>query len=241
MKLDLLVVGAHPDDAEISMGGTILRWSTAGRRVGVLDMTRGEMGTRGTVAERDAETKRASERLGLAFRANLDLPDGRVEASLEAREALARVLRETAPEVLVAHHPTDHHPDHAATGRLAREAWYLAGLQRLAELDGHGEARRPRRVFHFLSHIPFEPTVVIDITPVWEQKVAAVRAYASQLDPVGPGDEGRHFLSGTDILQRMETKARSYGELIGVRFGEPLMAQGPLACPDPVAWFGGNP
>lgn len=241
MKLDLLVIGAHPDDAEISMGGTILRWATAGKRVGVLDVTRGEMGTRGTVEDRDAETARATELLGLAWRGNLEQPDGRVEASIEAREALARVLREQAPDVLIAHHPTDHHPDHAATGRLAREAWYLSGLKRLAEMDGGGEARRPGRLFHFMSHIPFEPTLVIDITPVWEQKVEAVKAYASQLDATCPGDDGAHFLSGSNILQRMETKARTYGELIKVRYGEPLFSSGPLACPDPAAWFSGNP
>ena len=241
MKLDLLVVGAHPDDAEISMGGTILRWTAAGKRAGVVDMTRGEMGTRGTVEDRNAETARASDLLGLSLRKNLELPDGRVESSVAAREALARILRETAPDVLIAHHPTDHHPDHAATGRLAREAWYLSGLKRLAEQDGHGAARRPPRLFHFMSHVPFEPTLVIDITPVWEQKIAAVRAYASQLDPVGPEDRGEHFLSGSDILKRMETKARTYGELIGTRYGEPLFALGPVACADPVAWFGGNP
>jgi len=154
---------------------------------------------------------------------------------------MARVLRETAPDVVIAHHPTDHHPDHAATGRLTREAWYLSGLKRLAELGGGGEARRPGRLFHFMSHVPFEPTLVVDITPVWEQKVAAVRAYASQLDAAGPGDDGAHFLSGSNILQRMETKARTYGELIKVPFGEPLFSMGPVACPDPAAWFGGNP
>ena len=240
MKLDLLVIGAHPDDAEISMGGTILRWAAAGKQVGVLDVTRGEMGTRGTVEDRNEETARATELLGLAWRSNLEQPDGRVTATVEAREAMARVLRETAPDVVIAHHPTDHHPDHAATGRLAREAWYLSGLKRLAELGG-GEARRPGRLFHFMSHVPFEPTLIVDITPVWEQKVAAVRAYASQLDAAGPADDGAHFLSGSNILQRMETKARTYGELIKVPFGEPLFSMGPVACLDPASWFGGNP
>jgi len=241
MKLDLLVVGAHPDDAEISMGGTILRWATAGKRVGVVDATRGEMGTRGTAEDRDRETARATEVLGLAHRSNLELPDGRVEDTLPAREALARVLRDLAPEVVISHHPTDHHPDHAATGRLVRQAWYLSGLKRLAQEDGGPAARRPPRVFHFMSHVPFPPTLVIDVTPVWEQKVAAVRCYASQLSPEDEHDRGEHFLSGSDILWRMETKARTYGEMIGARYGEPLFAFGPLACADPVAWFGANP
>ena len=107
MKLDVLAIGAHPDDAEISCGGILLLLAAAGRRVGVLDLSRGEMGTRGTAADRDSEAREASERLGLAWRGNLELPDGRLEASLEARESLARVLRETRPTTLLAHAPED--------------------------------------------------------------------------------------------------------------------------------------
>ena len=200
LKLDCLAIAAHPDDAEISCGGILLLLSAAGRRVGVLDLTRGEMGTRGTAAERDAEAREASERLGLAYRGNLELPDGRVEVALGAREAIARVLRETRPATLLAHAPQDAHPDHAAAGRLALEAFYVSGLKRLAELDGGPPAARPRALFHFLSHEPFDPTLVVDITSVYERKVEVVRAYASQLRPSGPADRGEHFLRGADIL-----------------------------------------
>jgi len=237
MKLDLLVVAAHPDDAEISVGGTILLMVRAGRQVGVVDLTRGEMGTRGSRAERDAETARANELMGVEYRTNLELPDGRVQPTIEAREALARVLRETRPETVLTHTTDDRHPDHAATGRLAREAWYLSGLARLAELDGGPPAGRPRRLFHFLSHQAFEPTLVVDIGPVWEQKIELVKSYASQLSSRGEGDQGAHFLFGADILQRMETKARTFGERIGARYGEPLLSMEPLACVDPGAWL----
>lgn len=237
MKLDLLVVAAHPDDAEISVGGTLLLAERAGRRAGVIDLTRGELGTRGTRADRDGEAQRASALLGLAERRNLGLPDGRVQVTLEAREALARALRELRPSLVLAHHADDLHPDHAAAGRLAREAWYLSGLQRLAEQDGGPPAARPRRLMSFMSHVPFEPTLVVDVTPVWERKVEVVRCYASQLEPAHERDRGEHFLFGADILARMETKARAWGERIGVRYGEPLLALGPLACSDPIGWL----
>jgi bacillithiol biosynthesis deacetylase BshB1 len=230
--VDVLVVAAHPDDAEISVGGTLLRFVDAGRSVGIVDMTRGEMGTRGTAEDRGAETAAANALLGVAARENLELPDGRVEVTLEAREALARVIREHRPRLVLAHHEVDLHPDHAATGRLAREAWYLAGLRRLAERDGGPPAYRPPRLMHFMSHVAFEPTVVVDIGPVWERKLALVRCYATQLAPQGAEDRGEHFLFGSDIEQRVETKARTWGERIGATYGEPLVASAPLAVED---------
>ena len=237
MKLDVLVIAAHPDDAEICAGGTLLRLIDSGARVGIVDVSRGEMGTRGTADEREAETRSASALMKLAARENLGLPDGRVQSSIEARERLARVIRESAPDVVLAHHTEDLHPDHAATGRLAREAWYLSGLARLAELDGGPPARRPRRLLHFMGHVPFEPTVVVDIGSVWERKLALVRCYASQLAPSHSSDRGQHFLFGADILGRMETRARFFGERIGARFGEPLLSSGPLAIADPIAFL----
>jgi bacillithiol biosynthesis deacetylase BshB1 len=234
MKLDVLAIAAHPDDAEICVGGTLLALRAAGKRCGIVDLTRGEMGTRGTADDRAREVAAANGVLDLALRANLELPDGRVEVSIGARERLAALIREHAPEVVLAHHALDLHPDHAAAGRLAREAWYLAGLARLAELGGGGPARRPKRLYHFMGHVPFDPTFVVDIGPVWEQKLALVRCFVTQLAPAHGRDKGEHFLFGADILQRMETRARFYGERIGVRYGEPLLAHGPLPCFDPL-------
>lgn len=234
MKLDVLVIAAHPDDAEICVGGTMLRMVDAGLKVGIVDATRGEMGSRGTKEERDAESAAADARLGLSVRRNLQLPDGRVMVTPESREALARILREHAPEIVLAQHVEDLHPDHAATGRLAREAWYLSGLARLAQFDGGPPARRPRRFYHFMGHVPFEPTLVVDIEPVWQRKVELVSCYASQLQPASATDRGQHFLFGADILSRMETRARFYGERIGGKVGEPLLALGPLPVHDPL-------
>ena len=237
MALDALVIAAHPDDAEIQLGGTLLKLVESKRRVGVLDLTRGEMGTRGTQAERDAETAAANRLLGLAWRGNFELPDSRVLATAENRERLARVLREHAPRLVLAQHTEDLHPDHAAGGPLAREAWYLAGLARVAERDGGGPARRPRHLFHYMGHVPFEPTLVVDVSAVWERKVEVIRCYASQLAPRDTRDTGQHLLFGADVLSRAETRARYFGERIGVRYGEPLLHRGPLATQDLAAYF----
>ena len=234
MKLDVLVVAAHPDDAEISVGGTLLLLTRAGRRVGVVDLTRGELGTRGSAADRARETEAANKILGLAVRHNLELPDGRVQPTVEARERLAALVREHEPDVLLAHHVDDLHPDHRATGELARAAWYLSGLARLADPAAKTPARRPNRIYHFMGHVPFDPTFVVDIGAVWEEKVRLVRCYATQLAPGSAEDRGQHFLFGADILARMETKARAYGERIGVKVGEPLLHRGPLPCFDPL-------
>lgn len=233
MKLDALIIGAHPDDAEITLGGTMLKLVDAGRRVGVVDLTRGEMGTRGSREDRDRETAAASELLGLSHRENLGLPDGRVEASLAAREALAGCFRRLRPDVVFAHHVEDLHPDHAACGRLAREAWYLSGLKRLAA-DAGEEPHRPRRLFHFIGHVAFDPTFVVDVGEQWERKLDVIRCYTTQLEPEHAADDGQHFLFGADILERATTKARYWGERIGRAHGEPLLHVGPLPLGDPL-------
>lgn len=237
MKLDALVVSAHPDDAEISLGGTMLKLIAAGVKVGVLDLTQGEMGTRGTQADRDRESAAATRELGLAWRGNLGLPDARVDPKPETREELARILRERSPRILFAQHTIDLHPDHAACGRLAREAWYLSGLSRLATQQGGPPARRARALFHYMGHVPFEPTLVVDVSEFWEAKEAVIRCYASQLAPRDAHDKGEHLLFGADILERARIKGRYFGERIGVRFGEPLLHAGPLPVRDALRLF----
>ncbi|MCA9000571.1 MAG: bacillithiol biosynthesis deacetylase BshB1 [Planctomycetes bacterium] len=234
MKLDFLVVAAHPDDAEISVGGTILRLIDAGARVGIVDCTRGEMGTRGTQADRDNETAAADRLMRIHARFNLNLPDARVEVNVENREKLAALIRRTKPSAILAHHPEDLHPDHMAAGELARKAWYLSGLKRLAQLSGDEEAHRPAHIFHFLSHIPQDPTLVVDITSVWKRKLELVHCYGSQLTAQAPDDKGEHFLFGSNIEERIHTKARFFGEKIGVLVGEPLVHMGPLPENDPL-------
>ena len=232
-KLDVLVVAAHPDDAEISVGGTILRLIDAGAKVGVIDATHGEMGSRGDATTRDAEAAAATAALGLHVRASLDLPDGRVQVTVEAREHLAGLFRRYRPDAVITHHVEDLHPDHQATGRLTRDAWFLSGLKRLAAEAGD-EPHRPRSIYHYLSHTLSAPTFVVDIADVWERKLEAVRCYSSQLAPENEGDDGSHFLFGADIEERMTTKARFWGESISARLGEPFLHQGSMPVDDPL-------
>jgi bacillithiol biosynthesis deacetylase BshB1 len=230
MKLHALIIGAHPDDAEFAVGGTILRWKAEGRRVGVLDLTRGERGSRGDAETRTKEAEAASELLDLDLRVNFEQPDARLEVTVELRERLALFLREHAPEVVLTHHSEDLHPDHVATAQLVREAWYLAGLAKL--LDAPAPATRPRRLYHFPGHLHAEASVVVDVSDVWERKLELLRCYASQLDAPQPATEGAHLLAGGDVLARLETRARSWGQRVGYAFGEPLVHRGPLPAGD---------
>ena len=233
MKLDCLVIAAHFDDAEITGGGTFLKLAQAGKKIGVVDITRGELGTRGTAESRALEYSKASELLGLSVRHNLDAGEDRISVTPALREDLADVIREHAPALVLCHHTDDPHPDHAASAQLAREAWCLAGPSKLAEEAGGAPAHRPERIYDFLIDTHFCPTFVVDGEPVWEQNLELIRAYASQLAASDDADNGKHFLYGADILQRMETKARFYGEREGLRFGEPLRHKGPLPAFDP--------
>jgi bacillithiol biosynthesis deacetylase BshB1 len=235
--LDLLVVAAHPDDAELAVGGILLLAADAGLRTGVLDLTGGERGTRGSRELRAAEAAAAAERLGLAWRGNLDLGDARLVADLETREALARSLATLRPTTVLGHTPSDRvrdlHPDHAAAGDLCRDACFLAGLTRLVE----GPAHRPERLLHFLSHEVLEPDLVVDVSSVWPRKLEAVGCYRSQLP--GPtrspglgteeaGDPSEHLAGRSDIVERAETWARFWGGRVGATHGEPLITARPL-------------
>ena len=219
--VDVLAIGAHPDDAEIGCGGTLILAADVGLRVAVGDLTRGEAASSGSPDERDAERLRAAEILGLATRPALGLPDGSVGTDPEHRTAVIALLRELRPRIVLAPYPEDRHPDHAAAGRLAREASFLAGLPRL----GDGPPHRPAHVFHYLLHYPVPPSFVVDVSSVWERKWAAVQAHRSQFGPVedrpGVVDLAR-FLEATAAL------ATVHGAMIGVERGEAFHYPGPV-------------
>ncbi len=230
MTLDLLVVAAHPDDAEISVGGILLLAKDAGLSTGVLDLTAGERGTRGSRETRAAEAAAASAALGLDHRGNLDLGDTRLTDDLASREALAAELARLAPTTVLTHVPSGHrfsrdrHPDHVAAGDLVRTACYLSGLTGLTCLAAH----RPERLLHFPSNELGEPDLIVDVSPVWERKLAAIRCYASQLGSRGDADApdpGTHLPGGSDIVERIEARSRLWGERIGARHGEPLLLE----------------
>ncbi|MFO1054208.1 MAG: bacillithiol biosynthesis deacetylase BshB1 [Planctomycetota bacterium] len=224
-QLDVLVLAAHPDDAEIGCGGTIARMVAAGSKVGVVDVTRGEAATRGDPETRAREAAAASRVLGLTVRTNLGLPDGSVRADDAATEAVVAVIRRHRPALLLAPLPIDAHPDHVAVADLARRAFFHSGLRKL--FDGAGEPNRPRLLARYYGNDFAVPSFCVDVGPHLETKRAAIRCYASQFAAQA---EGRaHYLRGLDPLERAEVRDRYFGALCGKSAAEPFAVDGPFA------------
>ena len=223
--IQILAIGAHPDDVEISCGGTLALAARQGVAVGILDLTRGELSTNGTVEERAREAAAAAEILGAATRANAGLPDGGIDPLDPAQNrSVVRILRALRPAILLTHAPVDRHPDHVEASRLVDRAWYLAGLRQFD--PGQGEPHRAEGRYHFASRIGFMPTFVMDITPAWEEKRRAILAHATQ---VSRGEQGKPTpLNDPGFLGRIEARARHFGSQIGVTYGEPYRATEPL-------------
>ncbi|MGH9774947.1 MAG: bacillithiol biosynthesis deacetylase BshB1 [Candidatus Acidiferrales bacterium] len=217
MKLDLLAIAAHPDDAELTSGGTLLKMSRLGYRVGILDLTRGEMGTRGTPEIRMREAAKAARILGVSLRENLGLPDADVEASAENKLALARKIRAWQPHTVILPYWEGRHPDHYNAARLAYEGCFLAGLK---QLPIAGQAFRPFKLLYAASYADVRPTLAVDITPQYERRRRAILAYQSQFNPKPGERRGKVHLPLDELEERMSLLARSYGRMIGVRYAE---------------------
>ncbi|HYE95622.1 MAG TPA: bacillithiol biosynthesis deacetylase BshB1 [Rubricoccaceae bacterium] len=234
--LDVLCFAAHPDDVELCAGGTVATLAQQGYRVGVVDLTRGEMGTRGTPAIRDEEAAEASRILGLVARENLGLPDGHLENTPENRRQVIAPLRRYRPRLVLVGALEDRHPDHGNAARLVLDALFQGGLRRIetAEPDGTPhEPWRPAHVLHYMHAIPFEPTFVVDVTDVWETRMAALRAFRSQFDPDYETDAPGTFISDPAFFAWVEARARHYGYRIGATYGEPLLYHhGPVGVTD---------
>ncbi len=219
--LDALVIATHPDDAELGMAGAIVRMQSDGWRVGILDLTNGEPTPHGSVSIRAAETAKASLELGVKWRENLGLPNRSLEATLSAREQLANVFRRVRPRWLFAPYWTDAHPDHVAAVRLIEDARFWA---KLTKSDLVGEPYHPQRIYHYFSvHLKLaaQPDFILDISQQWPAKQAALSCYHSQFV------EGRNEASPT-FLENLETAAAYWGQLIGVRYGEPFACREPI-------------
>lgn len=221
-SLDVLAIGAHPDDVEVGCGGTLILAADAGLRVGVADLTGGERATRGTPARRASELQEATELMGVAIRRSVGLPDTGLGTEPGHRAVLLELLREVRPTVVLAPYPEDRHPDHAAAGRLVREASFLAGVAKV----GRGSPHRPARVYHYMVNHPFPPSFVVDISRVWSRKMAAIRAYESQFgeDLADAATE----LSGGRFVGVIEAGGTFHGAMIGVDRGEPFHCEGPV-------------
>lgn len=232
MEVEVLAVFAHPDDVELTVGGTLLKMKQRGHRTGALDVTRGEMGTRGTVEGRAAEAEEAARILKLDARENLGLPDGHVFADDESRTKLVRVLRRLKPKVILTHQDGDPHPDHNHIVQLVREAARLASMYKYDEETGSERINVPI-VAHNVFSRRLTASFIVDISDFLEEKMAAIRAHKSQFyDAVSNEPETR--LSEKGFLDQLENRSRYFGSIIGVTAGEPFFVREALNIDDPV-------
>jgi bacillithiol biosynthesis deacetylase BshB1 len=222
MKLDILVMAAHPDDAELSCAGTILKHIAAGKKVGIVDFTRGELGTRGTPEIRLQESADATKILGLHVRENLGIRDGFFRNDEETQLKLIEVIRKYQPDIVLANALEDRHPDHGKGAQLAIDACFLSGLRQIK--TGDLPAWRPAQVYHYIQDRYLEPDFVIDISTHWDQKEAAIRAFKSQFfDPSSA--EPASYISSPDFLNFIQARAMEMGHKIGVKYGEGFQSQ----------------
>lgn len=221
MKLDILVFAAHPDDAELSCSGTIASHITQGKKVGLVDLTAGELGTRGNVVTRAQEAEEATKILGLAVRENLGFADGFFTDDRTHQLAIIAKIRKYRPEVVLANAIEDRHIDHGRASNLVHNGCFLSGLPKIETQENNQEqsAWRPKALYHYIQDRYIRPTFVVDITPYWEVKLASIRAYKTQF--FNPGSkEPDTPISSSDFLYFLEARARDMGRLIGVTFGE---------------------
>jgi bacillithiol biosynthesis deacetylase BshB1 len=226
MKVDILAIGIHPDDVELSASGALLRHAAQGFRFGLLDLSAGELGTRGSVETRAVEAARAAAILGAAFRETLDIPDGYFIHEPEQWLKIVRVIRDCRPDIVLCNAPDDRHPDHGRAAKMTLDACFYAGLDKINTADRNGKPQtkwRPRAVYHYIQDRQLTPDFVVDITPFWEKKMEAIRAFRSQFfDP--DSREPKTPISGADFMAFMEAKARVFGRPIMAKYAEGFIA-----------------
>lgn len=222
MKLDLLAIAAHPDDVELTCGGTIIRMADRGYSVGVMDLTRGEMGSRGTARTRLREAAAAARIMGVEHRENLGLPDAHIEVNSKNRYRIARRIRELRPHTVILPYWEGRHPDHYNASLVAYEACFLAGLKRLRI---GGEAFRPFKILYSTVYTDARPTFVVDISEQFERRRQAILCYASQFLPKKPDKKPRVHLALDQLEEETALVARKYGQLAGVRYAEPFLVR----------------
>lgn len=229
MPVDILAIAAHRDDVELTCAGTLLRAVDQGYRTGILDLTAGETGTRGSAELRGQEAERAAAILGVSERRNAGLPDAHLQNNDATRRVVVEALRHFQPRVVILPFPEGRHPDHRIASQLGRDACFLSGL---ARYSAGGAAHRPHKILYALSYRedPVKPTLVVDISAQFERKLQAVRCYASQFD--GAITAGEIFPTGQDLYTRVETEGAHYGSLIRVRYGEPFWTHETVAVDD---------
>ncbi len=233
MELDVLAIGAHPDDVELGCAGTIAKLVKLKYKVGILDLTEGELGTRGSKDIRAKEAKLASKILGIHVRENLHLNDGNIELNKDNKLKLIKTIRKYRPKILLFPHWHDRHPDHVNANKLSQEAWFYSGLVNIkTELDGKKQLPwRPHHYFNYMMKYEYIPSFIVDISDVYDIRQKAVRAYKSQFyNPQSKDPET--LLSKKSFLEFIDTRAKFYGQMIGVKYGDPLYSVKPFGVKD---------
>jgi bacillithiol biosynthesis deacetylase BshB1 len=221
MKLDILAIAAHPDDVELSASGTLMRYVAEGKKVGIIDLTEGELGTRGTVETRYEEAADASKIMGLSARENLRMPDGFFEDNAENKRLIIEQIRKYQPEIVLANSVTDRHPDHGRAGKLVEDACFLAGLRKIeTSLEGQEQLpHRPRLVAHYIQDFYLEPSFVIDVTPFVDRKIEVIKSFKTQFyDPNSP--EPSTPISGEEFFDFIKGRMLNMGRPAGMRYAE---------------------
>lgn len=221
MKLDILAIAAHPDDVELSCAGTLMVHAAQGMKVGVVDLTRGELGTRGTPELRDLEAQAAAKVMGLEVRENLGLADGFFRNERTEQLAIITAIRKYQPDIVLANAIDDRHPDHGRAAKLIADSCFMAGLRKIeTSLNGELQAAwRPKQVFHFLQDRYHEPDFVVDITPVLERKLEAIRCFSSQF-LAAKDHEPQTYISGTGFFDSVLYRSKMLGKMVGVEYAE---------------------
>ena len=228
MELDVLSIAAHRDDTELTCGGTVIKMAEAGYKVGALDLTAGESGTRGNAVLREKEAARAAKVMGLVYRENLYFPDAGLEHSREYKLKIAQKIRQLRPRTVILPYWEGRHPDHYTTGQIGYEACFLAGL---AKLPLEGKPHRPHKIIYATFYVPpLRPTFVVDITAQFDKKLKAILCYASQFS--SKKDMQNLFPARTDLRERVGSLARHYGLMIGARYGESFLTREVAAVED---------
>ncbi len=230
MKTDVLAIGAHPDDVELGCGGTLAKLISEGKKVAIVDLTQGELGTRGTNITRAEEAKNASEILEISMRENLKMKDGFLQNSEEYQMQIVKMIRKYQPEIIFANAIDDRHPDHAKAAKLVSDACFLSGLVKIeTELDGKNQkAWRPKHVFHYIQWKNITPDFVVDISGFMEKKIEACLAYKTQFyDPASK--EPMTPIATKDFLESLTYRAQDLGRLSGVEFAEGFTTEKLLA------------
>ena len=227
MKLDVLAIGVHPDDVELGCSGTLIKEVKRGKKAGVIDLTQGELGTRGTIETRFQEAEEAARIMGISVRENLKMRDGFFQNDETHQLQLIQAIRKYQPEIIIGNILEDRHPDHGRAGQLIYDACFLSGLKQVKTKDEQGreqEKWRPKQLLHYLQDRFYEPDVIVDITEVWDQRLQSIKAYKTQFHNPG-SNEDETYISSPEFLESIIARARLLGKRIGVRFAEGFISK----------------